>query len=631
MATAEVSLRANITQLRNEISKIPGITEGEAKKMVSALAGQMKRAEAAAKAASKAGKEGADQWKASLTATEKAASVLGGTVGSLLARSKSLVEGLGAAEGALGTLGIGAGIAGAALLAVGTAVAGGYRALSSLADASEVANKRLAELSGSEGPSLAAAAATARWRDEQVQLEAATAGLTNALTEGLLPAAAELLPSLTEIVRDTKDWVDVLNDARAMLMPVKEEIDGLASALIAVGSLGFVPAVSALRDFSGANDEGVHHVTDLHDAVADLTAAEKDQLYQLGFLIDEERDYKEAEAAAAEATRKAAEAQREAEERARAHAQALREVRAASDALAQSVTTSNRDTLSSQDEIRQVFEDQLAAIAAAEETSGDHYAAESARAAALSRELRDLAAADAKDEADRAKGEQADADAKLETERAAAEARELAISQLKAQRKATLDLTRATLQGAADSLDGLMSLVTEGGTAYKVLFGARQAAALGMAVVNTAEAVTAGLTLPPPMGEIAAASRGIAGGVEIATIAAATIGGLKKSHSGSSGVAPDEQITLRAEGVLSHIGTSTAGGSAGVAAMNRGEMPGGSQGEQRAVLQWRNRIFDGPLGELGQTPGSSLYRLGRDGRKAGRRPRSTRNRLLVGG
>ena len=34
MAEAEVTLKANITQLRNEISKIPGITEAEAKKRV---------------------------------------------------------------------------------------------------------------------------------------------------------------------------------------------------------------------------------------------------------------------------------------------------------------------------------------------------------------------------------------------------------------------------------------------------------------------------------------------------------------------------------------------------------------------------------------------------------------------
>lgn len=51
---AEISFRANIAQLRQEMAKLPGVTAGEAQKMVIALERQMQKAEKAAKEAAKA-------------------------------------------------------------------------------------------------------------------------------------------------------------------------------------------------------------------------------------------------------------------------------------------------------------------------------------------------------------------------------------------------------------------------------------------------------------------------------------------------------------------------------------------------------------------------------------------------
>ena len=52
--TVEVSVRADLKQLLNNLKKIPGMTEAEAKKMVSALNRQLRQTESASKKAAKA-------------------------------------------------------------------------------------------------------------------------------------------------------------------------------------------------------------------------------------------------------------------------------------------------------------------------------------------------------------------------------------------------------------------------------------------------------------------------------------------------------------------------------------------------------------------------------------------------
>ena len=69
-STVDFTLRANITDLKGELGKIPGITEKEARKMAGAMEKNILRAEKAAKKASGSsrsilqGVEGSDEAKA---------------------------------------------------------------------------------------------------------------------------------------------------------------------------------------------------------------------------------------------------------------------------------------------------------------------------------------------------------------------------------------------------------------------------------------------------------------------------------------------------------------------------------------------------------------------------------------
>ena len=50
----EIGLKANISQLQQQLKRIPNITEAEVKKMTAALEKELKRSEQAAKKAAKA-------------------------------------------------------------------------------------------------------------------------------------------------------------------------------------------------------------------------------------------------------------------------------------------------------------------------------------------------------------------------------------------------------------------------------------------------------------------------------------------------------------------------------------------------------------------------------------------------
>lgn len=120
--------------------------------------------------------------------------------------------------------------------------------------------------------------------------------------------------------------------------------------------------------------------------------------------------------------------------------------------------------------------------------------------------------------------------------------------------------------------------------AAEAMFAASQAAAIAQATINTAQAVTAALTVPPPAGPILAVAAGAAGAVQIATIAATE----PSFHAGgvfgaSMALAPDEgRAVLRdGEGVLTPETTRNMGGPSGIALINRAQGMFGGGGTLR--------------------------------------------------
>ena len=541
-------------------------------------------------------------------------------------------EGIGGPLGQIASFGADAAgeLGGLGMAAAGTAIAIGVLAVAGvklwgqldvLATAADAANDRLDELAGSGGSSWEAETAIRGWKDAQLELEASTSRLTVELAEELLPTFTALVPSIVGVIDAGAPLVEWTGSMVTGFRDMREELLPLIRGMLLITSGGLTEA-TGVGEWMASIGHLEHQVITTTDSIEKMTAADREQLVALGMLVDEEAELAELEKQAQEDI-KAGAAEQERQRKAAEEGAKRRAAEAAAAAdLAKLVVSASEDQLTAQEKIRAKYDEQLETIARLEKASRDHVAAEAARAESYSRLQRDLAAAD-KADADKAadKKKKEDDDKKKEE-----------IKSAKQISDAHKELTKSTISAIDDGAAALQGMVKEGSAAYTALFLARQGAAAASTVVNTAEAISAALTIPPPMGEAIAVERGLVGAAQLAAIVGASIQGLKKNHAGSSGIAPDEslRLVLNSEAVLNPAATAAMGGHAGVARFNAGG--GSGQGDGRvAVLQWRNRSFSGPIAEFAKTPGSPLYLLGRQGRRTGQRDRSTRTRALTTG
>src|SRR5690348_12822079 len=123
--TVELAFRAQLGDLRKELAKLPGITEKEAKGMVTALGQQLARAE---KAAKRAAQESGSAWDAAgdgLDGVKNIAEGLGGTFGSTAGTAEKFLQSLTKIGGAAGPI---PAAIGAGTLAIGAWATGLYSA-----------------------------------------------------------------------------------------------------------------------------------------------------------------------------------------------------------------------------------------------------------------------------------------------------------------------------------------------------------------------------------------------------------------------------------------------------------------------------------------------------------------------
>lgn len=152
-----------------------------------------------------------------------------------------------------------------------------------------------------------------------------------------------------------------------------------------------------------------------------------------------------------------------------------------------------------------------------------------------------------------------------------------------------IEQRRAAYLQAGDTIASSLGTVAEalqnadGATDEQRLaaFEAAKAIAVAQAIVNTAQGITAALTLPPPLGEIAAATVAAAGAAQVAVISSTE----PSFHRGGIdyGLLPDENRTRRTtstEGILTARGVRAIGGPAALEEANRGagKTPGAAPG-----------------------------------------------------
>jgi len=519
MATVDLTVAADLSALRSELGKIPGIGADAAAKMTAELNRSIKAAEKAAKQAATASKtaaqasanaarEAATAATAGLDQLEQRAGTLGSSAGKLAGILDALVPGLGEvarttadvadAGEVAATAGKGLGVSMSSLLGIlgpvavaVTAVAGAYAYLAAEREKADAKQAAAAAAASS------AQEASARWAATQERVNDEFA------------IASGAVDAYTIKVRASNREIDAAAEAqRALLTATRDQ------------------ARAALEASGGSDRSALQRA---ESALAAFEASVEAAKTRSDLAITAEGEAAKAAKASAEAQRQAAAA---AAQRAQAEAEVARQ-QAEAEAQLDRVLAQNEAYLGSlrslQDTARTATEARLQGEAAVE--------------AALQRQIEkvdalaaDQAAASEGNAAQLVAIEQARIDAILALEAGAQEQIDALHADALDQRRAEADAEIAERRRVADqslaASSGLFGTIAQAAGAAAdaqveanqdaalALYGVQKAAAITEATINAALGVSQALALPPPANAIAAAAAAAAGAAQIATIAA---------------------------------------------------------------------------------------------------------------
>lgn len=498
MAEVNLTVTAELSQLRKELEKIPGIGADAATKMTAELNKSIKAAEkasaAAAKAAGRAAKESADQAKAAMDTAAAAADKFGdraGKLGSNATKLAGILDLVAPGSGEVArTLGD---VADAGEVAAGAAKGFGVSLGSVIAVAGPVAIAAGAmayalkgaadELERAEEKARNQAAGATKSMDLMDEITAATIRRNKALGGQTAEAAeaAEIELKYKRALDDVARSEEYTEQAKASLRVQIEKAKKLD-----------LETLEITRARAAADKHAAENASKRAAATAEATRVE------------------------AEATQRAIELEREREAQVDAAVDASERYRASLQQLGEIAQQSTKGRLSAENKIIDSLEEQISKVNRLAQESTERNAAnaweaqqiEQARLdAVMQLENEHYARLDELRQQDREKAAQA-AEEKVETERQAA------LSTMSAYG----GLFGAISDAAQASADAQSETNKQ---AAAEAFAISKGAALAEALVNSALAVSSALTLPPPASFIAAAAAGISGAAQVAAIASA--------------------------------------------------------------------------------------------------------------
>lgn len=611
--TANISFRADISNLRKQLQEIPGVTEAEAKRMVSALQKQMKEAEKAAKKAATATRKGWDKAKGSLddvadstkNATDKLQkmedvagetdSVLAGMAGALELVSPELADAVRTAGDLSGGFeavtrtGVGlVGILGPVAVAVGAAALAYQHFAGKVAEAEEKM-----KLAREEAEKLAAAVGA-------IKQERITAELAKQVALG--EEQAEVLAARNAQLRAESVYQDLRTDSLGKVTQAQAKLIEAEQTLSKLKEKG--PTYVGYTEDEAEAKQAVTSATR-------LLRAEKAKLAGLdGQIAGLAADYLETWAAGQKKGESASKGRVKAgqDEAAvlvdLAEAEAAR-AKAAEQGINMARSTAEADLLSDAERLILARDEELARIRSLAVATGDRAAASEAMLAVEARAERDLA-----------KLRQDNLDA---YNKAREQAHKDELGRIR-------DQASALASGASQFFGGLVSLSEwaaekqneASAEAAERWFAFYKATAITQAIIDGAvAAVKAVAQLGPIAGGIAAA--GIAG-LTAAQIGVIASQDLPSYHVGGMNLAPDEGLSKvrHGEGYVTERGVRAAGGQAGLAALNRGESAG-STGPVVVIHKYKHRVYGRFVQDSYKLPGSPYRSHIKGGSRVGHR------------
>lgn len=458
-----ISIQADIRQLREQLATLPGVGDKEARKMVSALERQYK---AATKAAQKSAADTEREWRRSMDTikgvAEKGAGMLGGVFGDLGDVVLDMGSKLGGVAGPAGIA-----VAGIAGVVMGAAAAA--TAMDDFVASADPAIARLKEIGGApplppdtiaalddyRQASLGAEAGVARLRVRLAGMAAGAFEPAAAAAAGFLERLDALLPSAEAVTQATEEialisrvtlgvfslgateavrWASGIDELAAAGRTASADLEDLAAKADALRSHESAAKevakiqTEAILKMTGASDAAIAlsrevdrldesynaYVKDL-DLSNEATRAQADAVFESVQIAKAQAvasfEAGEALKAHTAATRAQTEAARREAEDAKAVNDALREQRTAREAIASVLRDAGSDELTDVDKINAAYDERIAKIREAAAVTADFGVASAAEAAVEERRHRDLGelriglekqVADAREKADQA-------------------------------------------------------------------------------------------------------------------------------------------------------------------------------------------------------------------------------------
>lgn len=671
--TVNLEYQADLKQLISQLEKMPGITAQEAKKMVSVLDSNFRRAEKAAKRSQEASKKAAKEAQrafedidtanaeAKLEAVSDASgevdstlSALGGTLGTIAPEFGELTGFVGDTAAAVEALtALGGNIAKMAIPVVGALIAMSAAYHDLAGDVEEAEEKIRAS------------------QEALADMQAATEGFREKISFKQLELEVALGNERVETLEQQK----AIMEAQALTSQRLEALDAErmeAQKQFNEAQTKYNQDLEKAQDLTAVTgrltSQMVVHHDDLERKQVRLnslnaqSAALREETLSLAsdILLVKQKENQEAELAKSqEAARKAlAEQTRREEEQRLAALEAQAE-------LQEILASANRDLLSESEKAIVFADEQLDKIQEIEDLTGQTLELEQARSAVIQRMGRDLKAIEAKELAEANEQLAAVVDF-MEDIPDEAQKMEIALSEMADKLRATfLELAASIAAPFQEIFQGVMSLSSElmgltldrltqsqseiteindqiakAGSKSQVdalkeerrialeaikdqkarateQFKVNKSLRIAEAIMGTASAAAQALASPPgppttiPLAALAAAL----GAVQIARIANEQ----PSFHQGGmvTGLQPDERsaVLRTGEGVLTAQGVAAAGGPAGVNALNQG----GAGGQPLTVVfTASNRVMDSAVYNAMRS-GSQLRSVTRDLRPRGRK------------
>ena len=616
MATTEISIKANLTQLRKELALIPGITDKEAKAMSQELIKQLKKSEKAAKSAAGGSKKA---WQGHTAEVDKSAKAVDNFTDSAGDADSTLMGFAGVLDLVNPALGDMARVSGDALAgaeAVGKTLKFSNPIFLALAAAAVVLGGAYVLLTGDTEEAEEAAKSL---REEQKRLNNVLIASSDAINDSridLLVATGALNQYEASVIRAGEAIEDrfkkPIDEATAALAAAKGEVNLWKSKTILSQSEAdkFAAAISLVDMYRV-------RLTTLRGAIDAETTAKREA-------IEAGEDKDNADKASVVAAGKAADAL----ERQKEAAQTLA---ASEQTLSDIITTANADKLSAMDSLENALQAQLDLIDLLMVNHADNaelmIQAEEAKAAAIQNTSR--ARYKLLEEQDEEYAKSVEDRQKEQTKNNEKHIKERTEEQLKA--NAILLAAASYSIGAISDLESQAAawsarLAEEGEqqnlAAAKAAFNIAKAAALAGIAVNTAGAIMkiteqTGVFAPPLVAITAAL--GLSQAALVASEQPSFHAGGLIGH-GSAALNPDERsITARAgEGVVSQSGMARLG-AGGLDSLNRGT---GGGGQIIVTQQYQHRAFGAMVQRDIQLPNSPLRKALRGTGRVGHKSRS---------